>query len=106
MAYVDLNPVRAKMANTPEKSDFTSIKQRTEKAKKVTQPNHKHLQPKILYSFAGNPRKNMPKGISMRLTDYRTGRVLRGDKRGAIPASADKILTRLGIDESKWLSVK
>jgi len=110
MAYVDLNPVRAKMANTPEQSDFTSIRQRTEKAKKATQPNHKHQQPKFLHSFAGNPRQDMPEGVPMRLTDYIelidwTGRILREDKRGAVPASADKILTRLGIDESKWLAM-
>ncbi|MGY2436940.1 transposase, partial [Escherichia coli] len=30
MAYVDLNPVRAGIAHTPEESDYTSIQQRIE----------------------------------------------------------------------------
>ena len=110
IAYVDLNPVRAGMSKTPETSDHTSVKQRAEKAKTVTQPNHKNQQPGFLLPFAGNPRQNMPKGIPMRLTDYLelvdwTGRIIREDKRGAIPASADGILNRLGIDESQWLTM-
>jgi hypothetical protein len=32
MAYVDLNPVRANIAKTPESSDYTSVKQRVKAA--------------------------------------------------------------------------
>ena len=46
----------------------------------------------------------------MRLNDYIelvdiTGRIIRNDKRGAINASADKILNRLSIDEDQWLEM-
>ena len=110
MAYVDLNPVRAGMAKTLEESDHTSIKARSEKAQTVQAPNHLHQQPKELLPFAGNPRQNMPKGISMKLTDYlelvdATGRIIRDDKRGYIPDNSAKILERLGLDEDRWLSM-
>jgi len=110
MAYVDLNPVRASMAKTPEASEFTSVKKRAEKAQAAAQPNHPNQQQKQLLPFAGNPRQNIPKGIPMRLTDYLelvdwTGRILREDKRGAISSSSEAILTRLGIDERQWLTM-
>jgi len=39
--------------------------------------------------FAGNPRKDMPRGLPFKLTDYIelvdwTGRIMRDDKRGYI----------------------
>ena len=70
MAYVDLNPVRAAMAKTPEASGYTSVKKRVEKAKEARTPNHPKQQAYGLMPFAGNPRQDMPEGIQMRLTDY------------------------------------
>ena len=110
MAYVDLNPIRACMAKTPEDSEHTSIKLRAEKAQAAHSPNHLHQQPKELLPFAGNPRQDMPKGITMKLTDYlklvdATGRIIRDDKRGYISDESAKILERLGLDEDRWLSM-
>jgi hypothetical protein len=58
MAYVDLNPIRAKMAKTPETSAHTSIQKRTEAIQQ-----HKR-QPHKLLLFVGNPRQDMPQGIA------------------------------------------
>jgi len=38
MAYVDLNPIRAKMAKSPETSDHTCIKSRIETLKGYRKP--------------------------------------------------------------------
>ena len=110
MAYVDLNPVRAGIAKTPERSAHTSVKARAERAKSAQTPNHIYQQPKELLPFAGNPRQEMPQGIAMKLTDYlelvdATGRIIRDDKRGYIPENSAMILNRLGLDEDRWLSM-
>ena len=102
MAYVDLNPIRARMAITPETSDHTSIQQRINN---ITQ--HKQ-QPTALYLFVGNPRKNMPEGLPFRLNDYielveLTGRIMRDDKRGHIDASTPPLLDRLNMETNHWL---
>ncbi len=108
MAYVDLNPVRAKMAKTLETSVHTSVNSRCEKAQKSKQPNRIRSQKKTLYPFVGSPREHQPEGIHMYLSDYlalvdATGRVIREDKRGQISAKAEHILKRLNIDEGRWL---
>ena len=107
MSYVDLNPIRAKMAKTPETSDHTSIKVRAEKASTASQPNRQKQQVKRLLPFVGNPRKDMPVGIPFRLTDYLelvdlTGRIKREGKRGFIQTSQSQILKRLDIDPNDW----
>ena len=102
MAYVDLNPIRAGMAKTPESSDYTSIKRRIEQALTTQLPNRLDQQPAGLMPFAGNPGKPMPKGLPFRLTDYLelvdwSGRIIREDKKGAIPEHMPEILHRLTI---------
>ncbi|WP_040571956.1 transposase [Shewanella benthica] len=103
MAYVELNPIRAKMANTPETSDHTSLKLRVKAALKGKQPEK-------LLPFIGNECLKQPKGIQFSLKDYlelvdETGRILRDDKRGFISASASKILTRLNISSDNWIHI-
>jgi hypothetical protein len=103
MAYVDLNPVRANIANTPERSDYTSVKQRVISANKSTQPNN-------LRPFIGNPRKNMTKGLPFELKDYLelielTGRCIREDKAGYIEENQPALLTRLSISPENWLTL-
>jgi hypothetical protein len=92
MAYVDLNPIRAKMAKTPETSQHTSIKKRTESI----QQNKR--QPHNLLPFVGNPRQDMPQGIAFSLQDYcelvdTTDRIIRADDasiQNAYPKKTDR----------------
>jgi len=105
MAYVDLNPIRAVMAKTPETADYTSIKQRIEQLKAKQQQPHPASK---LYTFAGHTRANMPEGLPYLLTDYiklvdETGRVMRDDKRGFINGKTPPILNRLNIEAENWL---
>ncbi len=107
LAYVDLNPIRSKMAATPEESDYTSVQLRIRSL--LSSPNgHSASQPMELMSFAGNPHKDMPKGLPFKVEDYLelvdwTGRILRDDKRGSIPLHYPSILERLQLDPRHWL---
>ena len=103
MAYVDLNPVRAGIAPTPEQSAFTSIQLRIKAAIKGQQPSS------LLY-FTGNEHHQKTSGIHFSLKDYltlvdETGRVLRDDKRSAINHKTANILARLHISERSWLKL-
>ncbi len=108
LAYVDLNPIRAGMAQTPEGSDHTSIQRRIRQLEQSTAAGDPGTaQPPELAPFVGNPREDMPKGLPFRLLDYLelvdwSGRVLRDDKRGEIPHATPPILQRLAIDPDNW----
>jgi hypothetical protein len=109
MAYVDFNPIRSRMAETPEVSNHTSIQQRIKHQQQISKldPNSIDQQPENLLPFAGNPRQHMPDGLPFKYTEYLelvdwTGRILRDDKRGAIPATTPEILSRLNIDTKHW----
>ncbi|WP_298768698.1 transposase [uncultured Shewanella sp.] len=107
MAYVDLNPIRAKMADTVEQSDFTSIQRRIKAVLKGEQPTE-------LLDFVGNETREEPKGLLFHLKDYlqlvdETGRIIynenRADKRGVISDVAMPILNRLNIPQENWLKL-
>lgn len=100
MVYVDLNPIRANIAETPENSEHTSIKRRIHDLKRG-------YQPKTLMPFVGNPKQHQPLGLTFALIDYvqlvdLSGRCIHPNKRGAIDINQSPILQRLGIDETQW----
>jgi putative transposase len=89
MAYVDLNPIRAAMAQSPENSDYTSIQERI-----------KHKKTNLL-SFDNT-------GIDYYLADYLqlvdgTGRAIIEGKRGFIPKELPSILLRLDLNPDTWM---
>ncbi|CAM2871551.1 transposase [Vibrio rarus] len=103
MAYVDLNPIRAKMSDTIEHSNHTSIQLRIQEALKGEQP-------KSLLSFIGNEHQKQVKGINFSLSDYlelldETGRIIRNDKQGALSEHCENILERIDIPHANWLKL-
>ena len=94
MAYVDLNPIRAAMAKTPEQSDYTSIQER------ILQPENSCLR-------AFTERDDV--GIAFDFNDYLElvdwgGREIKHNKRGYIPAHTPPILTRLKMNAAPVLN--
>ena len=93
MAYVDLNPIRAAMARTPETSDYTSIQERIQ-----------HPEASCLRPFSENEEDGIPFNLKdyLALVDW-GGREIKYNKRGYIPANVPPILTRLKMGASPVL---
>ena len=93
MAYVDLNPIRAAMAKTPEQSDYTSIQER------INQPDNASLM-----AFDNKADTAIPYNLKdyLELVDW-GGREIKNNKRGYIPVHAPPILIRLKMDAAPVL---
>ena len=132
-AYVDLNPVRAALAETPEESEFTGAKDRvddlnTRESKSTATHDWERSRRREKSGWLSpveidekndpvgpdlnpTPRRPSAKGfLSMSLAQYLelldwTGRQLNKAKRGSIPRHLAPILTRIGIDSNSWCDV-
>jgi len=95
MAYVDLNPIRARMADTPESSDYTAIQRR------IKEPEDQRL---MAFGHAQENTKTLPACFLdyLELVDW-SGRAVLAGKRGAIPRDTPPILTRLGLESRGFL---
>jgi len=110
MVYVDLNPIRATIADNLEDSDFTSIQQRitaySNRMNKGKERAKNKSKPVKLAGFTNG--SNIIKGIPYSLKEYFeladwTGRAIRDDKHGYIKNKEPKIISKLGIDIDIWM---
>ncbi|TKB45776.1 transposase [Thalassotalea mangrovi] len=103
MVYVELNPIRAGAAKTPENSPYTSVKRRIEIARR----GDKRLG---LMQFSEKSTIHQSGKLPFEFEDYlqlidATGRVIRDENTGYINRHLPDILTRLRISTSNWLSL-
>ena len=123
MAYVDLNPVRAKMADSLEESEFTSVydrlvsaraQERLERLGRVDNPTQaqkreisreeaRKTQADWLQDLGSpeSPFLGVDEEYYLSLVEW-TGRHLRKDKPGYLPAHLQTVLDRFDLDAEAW----
>ncbi len=110
MVYVDLNPIRAGMAERPEAAEHTSINERVVGTQYGLSDEASALTPTFAELM---PFERAPTGrcaIPFRLRDYVelvnwTGRQRRSDKRCQIDSDQQPILERTGIEPAAFVDL-
>lgn len=123
--YVDLNPIRAAVATTPEASRFTSayerIQARDRRARRRNRAKNRvvgdewlspvELERRERSLTSKSQRRASDRGFLpltqdqyLQLLDW-TGRQVRADKRGAIPPQLAPILERLQVSNNCWVDL-
>jgi REP element-mobilizing transposase RayT len=117
MAYVDLNPIRAGIADRPETSCHTSIRERLQPEFDLQQAVIDQATQGNLFEFKTTLKPLLPfenrmvnepqSGILFNFEEYLalvdwTGRIIRSDKRGHIDNALPPILDRLRISPDQW----
>ncbi|MDC1287447.1 transposase [Gammaproteobacteria bacterium] len=117
MAYVDLNPVRAGIADRPETSSHTSIRERLRPEFDLQQAIDDQTQCGDLLDFKTGLKPLLPfekrltgelqSGILFNFEEYLalvdwTGRIIRSDKHRNIDDALPPILNRLRITAEQW----
>ena len=115
-AYVDLNPIRAALAQTIEESAYTSAQRRIESLQSPEQRADRFLAPLTIdelrdelgsrpsssgYRCSDNGFLNMSVEDYLALLDWTARQPVAG-KSGVTPADTPEILERLGLDADVW----
>ena len=95
MVYVDLNPIRACTATTPETSNHTSVKARIER-------NDAHLIPMRRPQTTNAPSLPMRNRDYLELVEW-TGRHIAPNRRGRISEALPPLLKRLDVTNDAWV---
>ncbi|RLQ20148.1 transposase [Seongchinamella sediminis] len=105
MAYVDLNPVRAGIADSLEGSHYTSIKERMRKESQGCGGTPIHVLPLLEFSQAAVDQAG--KHLPFQLADYvqlvgMTGRCQARRQRGILSIGQPIITKKLGLSNEQW----